>query len=81
MAEFVSVLNSVIRVSEITKIFIHYDNGTNYANKWIHNLWVYYKDGTSDKFSTTDRAKAKEDYEGLKNALLNCGAKMDGKEE
>ena len=79
MAEFVSVLNSVIRISEIAKIFICYDDGTNYANDWVQNLWVHYKDGTSDKFSTTDRAKAKEDYERLKNALLNYGAKMDGK--
>ena len=77
MGEFVSVLNSVIRISEITKIFIRYDNGTNYANNRIHSLWVYYKDGTSDKFETTDRAKAKEDYEALKNVLLNCGVKMD----
>lgn len=81
MAEFVSVLNSVIRISEIKKIHICYDDGTNYANNWIQNLFVHYKDGTSDKFSTTDRAKAKEDYEGLKNALLNYGAKMDGKDE
>ena len=73
MAEFVSVLNSVICLSEIKKITIMYDNGTNYGNKWLLTLFVYYIDGKEDKFSTTDRAKANEDYEGLKNALLNYG--------
>lgn len=75
MAKFVEVLGSVISLSAIKKVSTEYYNGTNYGNKWIHNICVEYCDGKIDKFSTTDITRAKQDYEGLKNALL--GVKED----
>ncbi len=75
MAKFANVLGSVISLSAIKKVSTAYYNGTNYGNKWIHSMWVEYFDGKIDRFETTDINRAKQDYEGLKNALL--GAKED----
>ena len=71
MKAYISVLNDVICLSEIKKISIVYDNGTNYSNNWIHSLFITYKDGKTEEYRTTDRAKAKQDYENLKTALLD----------
>lgn len=73
MKEYASILDSVICISEIRKITIVYDNGTNYSNKWVHTLDIEYKNGTKECFSTTDISKAKTQYEALKNDLLNYG--------
>ena len=70
MKMFASVLDDVIRLSEIKKIKIKYYNGTNYGNKSLHTLVVTYKDGNIDTYNTTDLSKAKQDYENLKSALL-----------
>lgn len=70
MKAYISVLNDVICLSEIKKISIVYDNGTNYCNKRIQSLFITYKDGKTEEYKTTDRAKAKQDYENLKSALL-----------
>ena len=75
MAKFVKVLNSVISLQNIKKVTIEYNNGTNYSNKWIHSMWVEYHDGTKYEFNTTNEERAKQDYDGLKNALL--GVKED----
>lgn len=75
MKKYIQILNSVICVDDIRKISIYYHNGTNYDNKYIHTLDVFYKDGTDERFQTTDLGKAKEDYEALRNVLLgneNC---------
>lgn len=80
MAEYVSVLNAVIRLRGIRKIDISYHAGTNYNNQYIHKLYVRYEDGEEYEYRTTDREKAERDYEGLKNALLNYDSKMDGKD-
>lgn len=70
MKAYISVLDDVICLSEIKKISIAYDNGTNYSNEWIQSLFITYKDGKTEEYKTTDRAKAKQDYENLKSALL-----------
>ena len=70
MKAYISVLNDVICLSEIRKISIVYDDGTNCNNKWIQSLFVTYKDGKIEEYKTTDRTKAKQDYENLKSALL-----------
>ena len=70
MKKYASVLNDVICLEQIKKISIVYDNGTNYGNQWIQSLFVTYKDGKTEEYRTTDRAKARQDYENLKNALL-----------
>ena len=70
MKAYISVLNDVICLSEIKKISIVYNNGTNYSNQWIQSLFVTYKDGKTEEYKTTNRAKAKRDYENLKTALL-----------
>ena len=70
MKAYISVLNDVICLSEIKKISIIYDNGTNYSNEWIQSLFITYKDGKTEEYKTTDRAKARQDYENLKTALL-----------
>lgn len=80
MAEFVGVLNDVICLSAIKKISIRYFNGTDWGNTSLHSLWVYYKDGSSDHFQTSNFDTAKTDYEVLKSALLNYGARDGGKE-
>lgn len=71
MKEYTSILDSVICISEIKKITIVYNNGTNYSNKWVHTLDIEYKNGTKERFSTTDISKAKSEYEEFKSALLN----------
>ena len=70
MKKYVSVLNDVICLEEIKKIKILYNNGTNYSNKYLHSLFVTYKDGTREEYNTADYSKAKQDYENLKIALL-----------
>ena len=75
MGKYVKVFDSVISLSAIKKVSTKYYNGTNYSNKWIHSMWVEYCDGKTEHFTTTDIERAKQDYEGLKNALL--GAKED----
>ena len=70
MKKYVSILNNVICLEEIKKISIIYNNGTTYDNDWLHSLFVIYKDGTTEEYSTTNYSKAKRDYEGLKTALL-----------
>lgn len=73
MKKYVSVLNDVICLDEIKKISIVYNNGTNYGNSWLHSLFVTYKDGTTEKYNTTDYSQAKQDYENLKTVLLGSG--------
>ena len=69
MCEYVSVLSSVICLSEIKRISIRYNNGTS-GNRWIHSLWIIYKDGEEQHIKTTDFQAAKTDYENLRTALL-----------
>ena len=81
MKEYIAVLNSVICLREIKTISIRYDNGINYSNEWIQTLFVEYKDGKTDNFQTTDRAKARKEYEALKEALLGIESNTEQKRD
>lgn len=70
MKQYVSVLDDIICLDEIKKIKILYHYTTDYGNKWLHKLWVVFKDGTKEEYSTNDYSKANRDYENLKSALL-----------
>ena len=70
MKKYASVLDDVVCLEEIKKIKILYHNDTNYSNKYLHSLFVTYKDGTKEEYSTDDYSKAKQDYENLKSLLL-----------
>ena len=80
MAEFVKVLESVISIRDIRKVATEYDGSINGSNKRIHYLWVEYYDGTKYEYRTTDIEKARQDYERLKNALLELkdGERREG---
>ena len=73
MTEYVSVLDSVICLSEIRLITVLYQSCQNYAKEWMHTLFVKYKDGTQEEFITADLKRAEKDYENLRKALLNYG--------
>lgn len=73
MTEYVSVLDSVICLSEIRLITVLYQSCQNYAKEWMHTLFVKYKDGTQEEFITADLKRAEKDYENLRKALLDYG--------
>ena len=81
MKQYVSVLDDVICLDEIKKVRILYNYTTDYGNKWLHKLWVVFKDGTKEEYSTNDYSKAIRDYGNLKSALLGICDDITEKKE
>ena len=78
MKQFVSVLDTIIRISEIKKVTIIYNNGVNYANELVHSLFITYMNDKQEEFETTDFQKAQRNYEKLSQTLLNCDDNIGG---
>lgn len=71
MFEFVKVFDDIICISEIKRVTVVYNNGTNYNNQFIHNVFIVFKDGTERRFTSTDLPTTKTEYENLQKSLLS----------